>query len=57
MIVRRVIGKLIRQQVDIDEMKFGLMPTCETTNTFFILGQLHDKNLHLLFVDFEKGFD
>ena len=31
-IAERIIEKLIRQQVDFDEMQFGFMPGCGTTN-------------------------
>ena len=31
-----IIEKLIRQQVEIDEMQFGIMPGYRTTNTIFI---------------------
>ena len=60
----RIIEKLIRQQVDIDEMQFGLIPEYGTTNTIFILRQLQEKYLAkkialiiLAFVDLEKSFD
>ena len=55
---------MIRQQVDIDEMQFGLIPEYGTTNTIFILRQLQEKYLAkkialiiLAFVDLEKSFD
>ena len=44
-IAEKIIEKLIRQQVDIDEMQFSLIPACGTTNTIFILRQLLEKYL------------
>ena len=38
-IAEGITGKLIRQQVDIDEMQFGFVPGCGTTN-FIVLRQL-----------------
>ena len=35
-----IIEKLIRQQVDIDEMRFDFMPGCGTKNAIFILRQI-----------------
>ena len=42
-IAERTIEKLIRQQTDIDEMHFGLIPGCGTTNAIFILRQSQEK--------------
>ena len=36
-IAERIIEKLIRQQADIDEMHFGFMSGCGTTNVILIL--------------------
>ena len=56
------IKKLIRQQVNINEMQFGFMPGCRTTNVIFILRQLREKYIKFAFaiftfVDLEKTFD
>ena len=62
-IVERIIEKLILQQVDINDIKFGFMPVCGTTNAIFILRKLQEKylakkkSLHFAFVDLEKAFD
>ena len=36
-IAERVIEKLIRQQVDVEEMQFCFMPECGTTKSHFYL--------------------
>ena len=41
----KIIEKLIRQQVDIDEMQFSFIPACGTATTIFILRQLLEKYL------------
>ena len=41
-IAERINKKLIKQQLDIDEMQFGFRPGCGTTNNFFILRQLQE---------------
>ena len=57
-----ITDKLIRQQVDIDEMWFGFMPDVES-QTRLILRQLQEKHLAkrrictLHFVDLEKALD
>ena len=62
-VMERVVEKLIRQKVDIDEMQFGFMPGCGTTDAIFVLRQLQEKylakkkNLYFAFVDLEKAFD
>ena len=38
-IAEKTIKKFIRQQADIDEMHFGFIPGCRTTNAIFILRQ------------------
>ena len=61
-IAERVIKKLIRQQVDIDEKQFVFMSECGITNAIFILRQLQEKcltkkkNSHFAFLDLEKAF-
>ena len=62
-VMERVVEGLIRKQVNIDEMQFGFMPGCSTTDAIFILRQLQEKylarkrNLYFAFVDLEKAFD
>ena len=57
------IIELIRQLVNIDEMQFGFIPGCLTTNAIFILRQLQGKylakkkKLYSIFVNLEKAFD
>ena len=41
----RISEKLIKQQMDIDEIQFGFMLRCRTTNTIYILRQLKEKHL------------
>ena len=61
--VERVIEKIIRQRIHIDNMQFGFMPGRGTTDAIFILRQLQEKhlaknkNLYFAFVDLEKAFD
>ncbi len=62
-VLERVVEKLIRDMVDIDEMQFGFVPGRGTTDAIFILRQLQEKylakkkNLYFAFVDLEKAFD
>jgi hypothetical protein len=62
-VMERVIDRLIRQQVDIDEMQFGFMPGRGTTDAIFIIRQIQEKHLaankplYMAFVDLEKAFD
>lgn len=62
-IAQRTIEKLIRKGTEIDEMQFGFIPGCGTTNVIFIFRQLQKKhlakkkNFHFAFVDFEQTFD
>ena len=61
-IVGRALKKLIRKQVNIDEMQFGFMLGCENQNAIVILKKLQhkkhlaQKNLYFAFVDLEKVF-
>ena len=61
--IERVVEKIIREQVKIDDMQFGFMPGKGTTDAIFILRQLQekylskDKKLYFAFVDLEKAFD
>ena len=43
--VERVIEKIIRQRILIDNMQFGFMPGRGTTDAIFILRQLQEKHL------------
>ena len=43
--VERVSEKLIKQQVDINEMQFGFLPGCGATDVIFIFRQLQEKCL------------
>ena len=62
-VIERVVEKIIREQVKIDDMQFGFMPGKGTTDAIFILRQLQekylskDKKLFFAFVDLEKAFD
>ena len=61
--IERIVVKLIRQQLEIDEIQFGFMPECGTTNAIFILRQLQEihlakkRNFYFAFIDLEKVFD
>ena len=62
-VIERVVEKIMREQVDIDDMQFGFMPGRGTTDATVILRQLQekymskDKKLFFAFVDLEKTFD
>ena len=59
----RILEKIIREQVNINEMQYGFMPGRGTTDAIFILRQLQERDLHknkrlyFVFVDLEKAFD
>ena len=59
----RILDKIIRQRVNIDEMQYGFMPGRGTTDAIFILRQLQErylqknKRLYYVFIDLEKAFD
>ena len=61
--LERVLEKVIREMINIDEMQFGFMPGRGTTDAIFIVRQLQEKfigkkrNLYFAFVDLEKAFD
>ena len=61
--IERVIEKIIRERISIDDMQFGFMPGRGTTDAIFILRQLQEKHLaknkklYFAFVDLEKVFD
>ena len=43
--VERVIEKIIRERISIDDMQYGFMPGLVTTDAIFILRQLKKNNL------------
>ena len=59
----RVLDKRLREIVEIDTMQYGFMSDKGSADAVFILRRLAEKyqskvkNLHYLFVDFEKAFD
>ena len=61
--IERVIEKIIRERISIDDMQFGFMPGRGTTDAIFILRQLQEKHLsknkklYFTFVDLEKAFN
>ena len=61
--IEKVIEKIIRERISIDDMQFGFMPDRGTTDAIFILRQLQEKHLaknkklYFAFVDLEKAFD
>ena len=61
--IERVIEKIIRERISIDDMQFGFMPGRGTTNAIFILRQLQEKHLaknkklYFAFVDLEKALN
>ena len=42
-VIERVIDKLLRERIDIDEMQFGFVPGRGTTDAIFLLRQLQEK--------------
>ena len=62
-VLERIVEAIIRQQVDIDSMQSGFMPSHSTTDAFFILRQVEKKHhlkqntMYSAFVDLEKAFD
>ena len=62
-VMERILEKLIRDKINIDEMQFGFMPGRGTTDAIFILRQMQEKHiaknkkLYIAFVDLEKAFD
>ena len=61
--IERVIEKIIRERISIDDMQFGFMPGRGPTDAIFTLRQLQEKHLatnkklYFSFVDLEKAFD
>ena len=62
MILERILEKLIRGIVNINEMQFGFMPGRGTIDATFILRQLQErymaknKTLYFCFIDLEKAW-
>ena len=62
-VAEHILASIKRTQVDIDAMRFGFMPERGTSDTIFILQQVHEKylgkhkDLCFAFVDLEKAFD
>ena len=61
--IERVIEKIIRERISIDDTQFSFMPGRGTTDAIFILRQLQEKHLaknkklYFTFVDLEKAFN
>ena len=61
-VMERVIEKIIRECTVIDDMQFGFMPGCGTTDVIFVVRKLREKmldknkNLYFAFINLEKGF-
>ena len=62
-IAERVIEKLVRQQMEIDEMHCGVMLVCGTISTTFVLRQVQERylakkrNMYSAVADLGKAFD
>ena len=62
-VVERVIEKIIRECIVIDDMQFGFIHGHGITDVIFIVRQLQEKfldknkNLYFAFIDLEKTFD
>ena len=62
-VVERVNEEIIRECIVINDMQFGFMPGCGTTDAIFIVRQLQkkfldkDKSLYFSFNDIKKTFD
>lgn len=62
-VMERIIERLIRAVVNINEMQFGFMPGRGTIDAIFIVRQLQEqyllknRQLYFAFVDLEKAFD
>ena len=62
-VLERIVDRLIRQVVSIDESQFGFVPGRGTTDAIFVVRQLQEKylaankRLYMAFVDLEKAFD
>ena len=62
-VLEHVLESFICSQVDINNMQFGFMAGCSTTDAIYILQQMQEKHLirkkkiYFAFVDLEKAFD
>ena len=62
-IVERVLERIIRETVDVNEMQCGFMPGKGTFDALFMVRMLQEKydrkkkKLYMCFVDLEKAFD
>ena len=68
-VLERIVDKIIREMIEIDEMQFAFVPGRGTTDAIFIIRQLQEKylsmkdlngknlTLYFAFVDLEKAFD
>ena len=62
-VLERIVDRLIRQVVSIDDSQFGFVPGRGTTDAIFVVRQLQEKylaankRLYMAFVDREKAFD
>ena len=41
----RIIENIIRDRININEMQFGFVPGCGTSNAIFILRQIREKHI------------
>jgi len=62
-VVERIFEDRIRQQIEVDDMQFGIMKSKGTTDAIFTVSQMQEnfrvkaKKLYFGFVDLEKAFD
>ena len=62
-VLERIIERLIREKVNIDDMQFGFMKGTGTIDAIFTVRQLQEKylqknkKLYFAFIDLEKAFD
>ena len=62
-VLDRIVDRLIRQLVSINDSQFGFVPGRGTTDAIFVEKQLQEKylaankRLYMAFVDLEKAFD
>ena len=62
-ILEHIVEQNIRELITLNDMQFGFMPERGTTDSIFIVRQMHEKynakgkTLYFSFVDLEKAFD
>ena len=61
-VVERVFEERLRKAIDVSEMQLGFMPGRGTTDGIFVRQMMEkfqavNKELYMVFVDFEKAFD